>query len=230
MTSPPAKPRQSSKTGTAGPTLADRVARLLAQQIRTGVYPVDARLPTESAMSEQYGVSRTVVREAVSRLRSDGLVETRQGSGTVVCDPRVSDAFRLTPSPDGNPAQGVLQILELRRGIEAEMAALAAERRSAAEMKRIQASCPKKPTLVSATRPLPVTGANLDEGVVVAATRRTRRTARSTTWAQGTGRRGERRYRRGVARREAPVRGRPPLHRADPGCPVPGLTVADASG
>ena len=109
-------------------TLADRVAELLAGQIRKGTYPVNARLPTEKFMTEAYGVSRTVVREAISRLKSEGLVETRQGSGTVVLDPKTSEAFRLGPSDD-NPARGVLRVIELRRGIEAEMAALAADLR-----------------------------------------------------------------------------------------------------
>ncbi|RZM00659.1 MAG: FadR family transcriptional regulator [Variovorax sp.] len=120
-------------------TLADRMTELLAADIRARVYPVDTRLPTEQAMTEQYGVSRTVVREAISRLKSEGLVETRQGSGTVVRDPQASDAFRLGQRPgDVDPAQGVLRILELRRGIEAEMAALAAQRRTQAEMAQIQ--------------------------------------------------------------------------------------------
>jgi GntR family transcriptional repressor for pyruvate dehydrogenase complex len=118
-------------------TLADRVTELIAADIRARVYPVDTRLPTEQSMTEQYGVSRTVVREAISRLKSAGLVETRQGSGTVVLDPKASDAFRLGRS-GANPAQGVLRILELRRGIEAEMAALAAERRTGAEMTQIR--------------------------------------------------------------------------------------------
>ncbi|WP_234196432.1 FadR/GntR family transcriptional regulator [Pseudacidovorax sp. NFM-22] len=122
-------------------TLADRVTGLIAADIRARVYPANTRLPTELAMTQQYGVSRTVIREAISRLKSEGLVETRQGSGTVVRDPKAADAFRLgqgsatTAEP---PAQGVLRILELRRGIEAEMAALAAERRTGAEMTQIQ--------------------------------------------------------------------------------------------
>ncbi|WP_420992329.1 FadR/GntR family transcriptional regulator [Cupriavidus sp. 30B13] len=118
-------------------TLADRITELLASQIRKGTYPVNARLPTEKFMTEEYGVSRTVVREAISRLKSEGLVETRQGSGTVVLDPKTSEAFRLGRN-DENPALGVVRILELRRGIEAEMAALAAERRSEAEMTQIR--------------------------------------------------------------------------------------------
>ncbi len=122
-------------------TLADRVTALIAADIRSRAYPVNTRLPSEQSMTEQYGVSRTVVREAIARLKSEGLVETRQGSGTVVRDLKVSDAFRLglgAPSVDDDPARGVLRILELRRGIEAEMAALAAERRTAAEMTQIQ--------------------------------------------------------------------------------------------
>jgi DNA-binding FadR family transcriptional regulator len=128
----------AARPGSEG-TLADRVTGLLAADIRARVYPVNTRLPTELAMTEQYGVSRTVVREAISRLKSEGLVETRQGSGTVVRDPKVSDAFRLGLREGGaDPAQGVLRILELRRGIEAEMAALAAQRRTQAEMAQIQ--------------------------------------------------------------------------------------------
>ncbi|HTK01833.1 MAG TPA: FadR/GntR family transcriptional regulator [Bordetella sp.] len=131
------KNRRAGSSTAAEPTLADQVTQLLARQIRSGIYPVNARLPTEQLMTETYGVSRTVVREAISRLKSEGLVETRQGSGTIVLDPAGSAAFRLGPA-DENPARGVLRIIELRRGIEAEMAALAAERRTETEMTRIQ--------------------------------------------------------------------------------------------
>jgi len=138
---PPARIDDPVVRGTPDATLADRVTELIAKDIRGRVYPVNSRLPTEQSMTEQYGVSRTVVREAIARLKSEGLVETRQGSGTVVRDPAGADAFRLgqgDPRAAGDPAQGVLRILELRRGIEAEMAALAAERRSAADMAQIQ--------------------------------------------------------------------------------------------
>lgn len=118
-------------------TLADRVTQRLAEQLRSGAYPVNARLPTEIKMAEEHGVSRTVVREAISRLKSEGLVETRQGSGTVVLDPRSSAAFRLTAT-GRNPANGVLRIIELRCGIEAQMAALAASRRNTVEMADIK--------------------------------------------------------------------------------------------
>lgn len=120
-----------------GATLADRVTQRLAEQLRSGVYPINSRLPTEKAMSEEFGISRTIVREAISRLKSEGLVETRQGSGTVVLDPRSSASFRLNVNED-DPAEGVLRIIELRCGIEAQMAALAAERGTAADMREIR--------------------------------------------------------------------------------------------
>jgi len=125
------------------PTLADRVTELLSGQIRKGIYPVNARLPTEKFMTEQFGVSRTVIREAISRLKSEGLVESRQGSGTVVLDATSAEVFRLgrvsgNPANPANPALGVIRILELRRGIEAEMAALAAVRRSDEELAEIR--------------------------------------------------------------------------------------------
>ncbi|NUA31985.1 FadR family transcriptional regulator [Cupriavidus basilensis] len=117
--------------------MADRVTEHLAGQIRRGMYPVNARLPTEKFMTEQFGVSRTVIREAISRLKSEGLVESRQGSGTVVLNPATAEVFRLGRG-SSDPALGVVRILELRRGIEAEMAALAAERRSEGQMDDIR--------------------------------------------------------------------------------------------
>lgn len=110
-------------------TLTDRMTDLLKQRIRAGDYPPGTRLPTEQAMAEGFGVSRTVVREAVSRLRADGLVDVRQGRGTEVLAPRLATAFRIDLDP-ADYVSVVVSVTELRRGIEAEGAALAAERRT----------------------------------------------------------------------------------------------------
>ena len=115
-------------------TLADRVTESLGKQIRDGLYPVHTRLPTEPQLAEQFGVSRTVIREAISRLKSDGLVETRQGSGTVVLR-SLRNTFRIE-SPEGELEIRAVQ--EVRCGLESEMAALAAARRSQAQNDRIQ--------------------------------------------------------------------------------------------
>jgi GntR family transcriptional repressor for pyruvate dehydrogenase complex len=81
------------------------------------------------------GVSRTVVREAVAALRADGLVVVRQGVGAFVAD-RIHRPFRI--GVDGlRSLREVLDVMELRTGIEIEAAGLAAERASASDARRI---------------------------------------------------------------------------------------------
>lgn len=96
------------------------------------------KLPTEAALVTQFLVSRTVVREAVSRLKSLGLVDSRQGSGVYVKEvgfsPLNFDA-RSTISK-----QAVVQMVEVRRALEAEVAELAARRRSPSDIQRIRHS------------------------------------------------------------------------------------------
>lgn len=113
-------------------TLADQVTAALRQAIHDGQYPVHSNLPTEAVLTQRYGVSRTVVREAISRLRVDGLVGTRQGSGTVVLGANPNVPFRIDLDMRGS-ADHAIYVLELRRSVEAEMAALAAQRRSRTE-------------------------------------------------------------------------------------------------
>ena len=108
-------------------TRADRVTAVLLKKIKNGEFAVGTRLPTEQLLCDRLGVSRTVVREAISRLKSEGLVEVRQGSGTVVREPNRTTAFRLEIDPYES-VEAVLRVTELRRGIEAEAAALAAQR------------------------------------------------------------------------------------------------------
>ena len=68
------------------PKLADRVVAELRQQLVAGTLVPGQKLPTESRLTETYGVSRTVVREAIATLAADGLVESRQGAGVFVRD------------------------------------------------------------------------------------------------------------------------------------------------
>lgn len=118
-------------------TLTDQVTEILIRQIKQGVYPVNTRLPSEKSMTEKFRVSRTVIRETISRLKSEGLVESRQGSGTVVLEPVPTEAFRLEQN-NQDPLKAVLQIIELRRGIEVEMAALAAQNRTEEDLVLIE--------------------------------------------------------------------------------------------
>ncbi len=122
-------------------TLADRVTEVLAHKIKNQELPPDFRL-TEHIMAKRFGVSRTVIREAISRLKSDGLVESRQGLGTVVLRPGAATAFRIdVGTTDSLPA--ALQVMELRRGLEGEAAALAAQRRTPEQLVRIKQALAK---------------------------------------------------------------------------------------
>lgn len=111
------------------------VARLGAEITSGNLSPHD-RLPTEQELIAAFGVSRTVVREAISALRAEGLVESRQGAGVFVAGDMRRRPFRI--DPEGlQSIQGVVDILELRMSVEIEAAGLAAERRSPADLAAI---------------------------------------------------------------------------------------------
>jgi len=118
-------------------TLTDRVCGALIELISSGNFPPGSRLPSEINMASRFGVSRTVIREAVSRLKSEGLVESRQGSGAFVRARNVDSPFRIDPNIKES-IQSVLQVVELRHVIEGEIVALAAKRRSSAQMADIR--------------------------------------------------------------------------------------------
>jgi GntR family transcriptional repressor for pyruvate dehydrogenase complex len=122
---------------TTGARLSDQVAERLAAQIETGSLPPGARLPAEPALEQQFGVSRTVVREAVSRLKSLGLLVSRQGSGVFV-NARLPYAPLNFDASHSDSREAVVQMAEVRRALEAEVAALAAQRRTAADVRRLR--------------------------------------------------------------------------------------------
>lgn len=120
----------------ASAKMPERITKILQDLILKGTYPPKSRLPSEGEMAQHFGVSRTVMREAVSRLKAEGLVESRQGSGVFVREAGPDRPFRIKPSVIDS-VQEVLQVAELRRGMEAEIAALAAERASEEQIAEI---------------------------------------------------------------------------------------------
>ncbi|MBZ8139301.1 GntR family transcriptional regulator [Rubrivivax gelatinosus] len=108
-------------------SLADSVVEALAERIHSGLLPTGERLPTESALAAEFGVSRTVVREAISKLQAASLVETRHGIGSFVLAAREGAAYQVRPE-QLETLQDVIAVLELRIAIETEAAALAAGR------------------------------------------------------------------------------------------------------
>jgi GntR family transcriptional regulator, transcriptional repressor for pyruvate dehydrogenase complex len=98
--------------------------------------PVGERIETERALCERFGVSRSVVREALSELKSDGVVIARQGSGLFVADDRKRQSFRLRPVPLSEK-KALAPVLELLVTFEGGATRLAALRRTAADLQRI---------------------------------------------------------------------------------------------
>ncbi len=113
--------------------LADQAAELLLDRIRSGEWGLGEKLPGETTLAPQLGVGRSTVREAIRQLAGRGVLTTRQGSGvfvTALDTPEDWDAI-LTRS-------GIVAVIEARIAIESEAAALAAERRTPADLRAIK--------------------------------------------------------------------------------------------
>lgn len=121
---------------TRGPSLADSVAARIRADITSGAYSRGDRLPTERDLSEKYGVSRPIVREAIGSLKRDGLVATRQGLGAFVIETK-EIAFRLA-GVDLTDALDVQNVIELLMAVESAATALAAERRNQQQLRAIK--------------------------------------------------------------------------------------------
>ncbi|NBQ87990.1 MAG: FadR family transcriptional regulator, partial [Betaproteobacteria bacterium] len=110
-------------------TLAAALMQSLGERIRDGRLAAGDKLPPESVIMAEYGVSRTVVREALSKLQAAGKVQTRHGVGTFITGSDDAAPFRISSAQMGT-LQEVIAVLELRIGLETESAALAAQRRT----------------------------------------------------------------------------------------------------
>lgn len=106
-------------------SLADQAYEAVLTRIADGTYP--ARLPAEARLSAELGVSRPVLRRALGRLREDGVIRSRQGSGSYV--ERRPDRAVLRFAALGSIAD-IRRVFEFRRSVEGDAAALAAARRT----------------------------------------------------------------------------------------------------
>jgi len=123
------------------PTLSERVtAQIETLIVQSQLHPGD-RLPPERELAEQFGVSRTVIREAIRTLSAKGLLEVQSGGGTIVCSPSVETVAQSMNLylRGGQPQLDYGKIHEVRYLLEVEIAGLAAERRSAEDLARMEA-------------------------------------------------------------------------------------------
>lgn len=141
MTSPIAVPSDGvtspDEASARGTSLTDDLFAKLETRIRSGQLPPGSRLPSQKEIALSESVSRTVVREAVARLTAQGLTVSRQGSGVYVAENADYRAFQITRN-ELNELADVIRLLEMRLGVETEMAGLAAARRTTADIGEIQ--------------------------------------------------------------------------------------------
>jgi GntR family transcriptional regulator, transcriptional repressor for pyruvate dehydrogenase complex len=120
-------------------SLADQVGQHLLAMIRErGLAPGD-QLPSEAALAERFQVSRPVIREALTHLKSLGIIGTQSGKPAVVQQvdgrlPAIFFAYSLSLK-----GVEVYDLLEVRRGLEVQSAVLAAERATVADIRQLEA-------------------------------------------------------------------------------------------
>jgi GntR family transcriptional repressor for pyruvate dehydrogenase complex len=116
--------------------LVDQVIQRLRESIVLGRVAPGTKLPAEPALMRQFGVGRSTVREAIRALAQAGLVEVRQGDGTYVRTGRAED----DPLVDQLRRARVVEVHEVRRALELEIARLAARRRTDDDLTRLRAA------------------------------------------------------------------------------------------
>lgn len=128
-------------TRVSGERLYSAVAGRIAERIAAGEFAVGQRLPSERDLATSYKVSRPTMREAIIALEVDGLIEVKQGSGIYVI------AVNLRNGKAGFAGVGPFELLEARRAVESEAAALAAARASEEDLAQIAALLERMSTL-----------------------------------------------------------------------------------
>jgi GntR family transcriptional repressor for pyruvate dehydrogenase complex len=111
-------------------TVFDRIQRA----IKSGAYAVDERLPTEHALAAEFGVSRPIIRDALQRLRDQGLIYSRRGAGSFVREQGIREPLGFGQMANLSDLQ---HCYDFRLTIEPEAAAMAARRRTPETLDKI---------------------------------------------------------------------------------------------
>jgi len=117
--------------------LSDQVYEVVLRDIVNGRYPEGSKLATEAMLADEFSVSRPVVREALARLRDDGLIERKQGAGSFVLIQPGTALMRFAPI--GSIAD-IQRCFEFRLSVEPAAASLAAARRNPEDLAKIEAA------------------------------------------------------------------------------------------
>jgi DNA-binding FadR family transcriptional regulator len=125
------------KPVTRKPSLADEVAEALRHRLASGEFKQGDRLPTGAELASAFNVSLAVIREAMSRLKHDGIIDTVQGAGAFMTGAHGSKSFRLDDQIDD--VNALKRIFELRLVFEEGAARLAALRRTPEHLRQLRA-------------------------------------------------------------------------------------------
>ncbi|MGE0008324.1 MAG: FadR/GntR family transcriptional regulator [Parvibaculaceae bacterium] len=120
-------------------SLTEELARRIADQILSGKLTSNERLPTVQEMAQTFGVSRTVVRETVAKLKADGFITVRHGAGMFVASDLRHRPLRIDPS-QVTGIRDMVEIMQVRLGLEVEAAGLSAMNRGTADLRRINSA------------------------------------------------------------------------------------------
>ncbi|SEK39314.1 DNA-binding transcriptional regulator, FadR family [Sphingomonas palmae] len=145
--------------------LTDRAYTAIVEIINDDDLRVGDRLPSEARLAEMFGMSRTIVREALARLASDGITEPRRGAGSFVKNRPSDRMFAFMPATD---LPATLGTYEVRFVLEAEAARLAAVRRSGEEMAAIDAALARLRTALLSDAPAHDEDMELHRSIVAA--------------------------------------------------------------
>ncbi len=149
----------------SGKRLADQAYSGIVEYITAQHMSVGDRLPSEVRLAEMFGISRTIIREALVRLASDGITEARRGAGSFVKN-RPSD--RLIAYTNTDNLSATLGTYEVRFALETEAARIAATRRSAQDMLDIEDSLAKLRTALMSNAPAHMEDMELHRRIILA--------------------------------------------------------------
>ena len=131
------RPRTIGRSRTYAEVVHEEMLRL----IDDGSWAPRMRLPSEAELSRQFGMSRPVIRQALARLRDSGLIQSRQGSGSFVCDAAASPLYNSPMQfPPISSIADLEAFLNFREGVEGEAAAAAAHEHTEAQLQDIVAA------------------------------------------------------------------------------------------
>ena len=123
--------------------VTDIVFELMRDSILDGTWKVGEKIPSENKLTAVYGVSRVTVRAAIARLSSLGMLESRQGGGTFVCNPGVEQSLNSMAPYFAMTDLDRMYVFEFRKAIETGAVTLAAERADAGIIEKMR-ECSRK--------------------------------------------------------------------------------------